>query len=98
MKETPERVAMKMRKVTIEGVEYPSVTEACKQLGVCAHTLKKMIESGHKCDTERKAKKCVVDGVEYESMTAAGKELGTYRNAIQRYLKTGKKTWGENDV
>ena len=94
MKETPERVLMKMKKVVVGGVEYQSVTEACRELKVCAHTLKKMIETGHKCDLDRKAKKCVVDGVEYKSMTEAGRALGTHRVAIHRYLKTGKRSWG----
>jgi hypothetical protein len=94
MKETPERVAKKMKKVTIDGVEYRSVTEACEKLEVSAHTLKKMIETGHTCDLDRKAKKCVIDGVEYKSHTEAARALGTHRVAIHRYLKTGKRSWG----
>ena len=93
MKETPERVAKKMKRVTIDGVEYRSVTEACQKLEVSAHTLKKMIETGHKCDLDRKRKKCVIDGVEYKSMTEAGEALGTHRVAIHRYLKTGNRSW-----
>ena len=80
--------------IRIRGVDYPSVQEAARQIGVNPCTIYVALDKGtlENCGISFKAKRvCTFDGVEYPSLVAAGMALGVTSQAIWQRLENRKK-------
>ena len=86
----------KSKRICIDGIEYPSIMEASRQLGVSNSTISQRIESesfsNYKFIEEganplsKKARKVLINGVEYRSVNFASTELGIDRSTLARRL------------
>ena len=95
-KEKDSHNSRKSKRICIDGIEYPSIMEASRQLGIPNRTISQRVESEsfstYKFIEEgenplsKKARKVLIDGVEYRSVNFASTELGIDRNTVARRL------------
>jgi hypothetical protein len=74
------------------GVEYPSMTEAGRQLGMSRSGMQQRISMGLTCDADVQPSKrpCTWNGIEYASVTEAADALGIPFKAMESRIRTGK--------
>ena len=84
---------------TINGIEYKSLANGAKDLGITSNVLKNRLRSPNFPDyisehhpkrprgsTERKTHSCTIGGIEYESLSAAAKGLGISLSTLKNRL------------
>jgi hypothetical protein len=78
-------------KCTWNGVEYPSVNLAARELGITAVAMWQRIKKGQVCDTDVYSNSipCVWNGIEYPSKEAAERKLGLAAGVLQNRLNKG---------
>ena len=97
----PKRLERKAHSCTINGVEYKSLTEAAKDLGITGNVLKNRLRSPNFPDhisqhcpkrprkpPERKTRSCTIGGIEYESLSSAARDLGISKTALKNRLRS----------
>lgn len=82
-----------MKKVTIEGKEYKSIREACKELDISYDTVAARIRRGVPFEEAftKVDKSFTAFGKHYDSLMAACKELGLNYNTVRGRINYGFK-------
>ena len=73
-------------------IEYPSINEAARQLGISHSTMQERLAKGYKSDSDlspAERKCCFWDGIEYASIAAAAKALGIHRITMRERFRKG---------
>lgn len=78
--------------VVVDGVEYKSVVDAARILGVGRHTIARWVKCGRAYKCEKQAIEVCVDGVSYESISAASKAIGVTPSRLKYMVKHGLAT------
>lgn len=89
----------KPRSITWNGVEYPSLAAAARELGITRERMRQRINAGMTCDedlwppeqrSEWLKKPFTWNGVQYPSRNAAAHSLGISRATIQARVRRGQ--------
>ncbi|MGA4515769.1 hypothetical protein ACPA0F_00695 [Solibacillus silvestris] len=86
----------KSKRICVDGIEYTSIMEASRQLGISNRTIServksesfsnyKFIEVGEN-PLSKKARKVIIDGIEYQSVNFASTILSIDKNILVRRL------------